>query len=210
MFCSLLFDQWPHVKRVAPSAELTQTAQSHSGEALKDPIHFQSQSPLTGCYYHYSFQWTYAGPSFKVSDGCYTNRPQNSNPTLAFFPPLSITYKDDCCDKVDWAGSHLDFNFIELNSNGVISVLRLYSHWVSGWPLVCNTSRPPHFGWLVCREKRGRGNHYSSLLLLAWDEALNPACMQAFRGQWENNTEETAWVMRKTPPIACSIAPFSK
>lgn len=49
--------------------------------------HSFSQSPLTGCYYHYSFQWTYAGPSFKVSDGCYTNRPQNSNPTLAFFPP---------------------------------------------------------------------------------------------------------------------------
>lgn len=106
------------------------------------------------------------------------------------YPPPSITYKDNCCDKVNWAGSHPDFNFIEVNSNGVISMLRLYSHWASGSPLVCNTSRPPHFGWLVCREKRGRGNHYSSLLLLARDEALNPACMRALRGHWENNTEK--------------------
>lgn len=69
-------------------------------------------------------------------------------------------------------------------------MLRLYSHWVSGSPLARNTSRLPHLGWLVCREKRGRGNHYSSLLLLASDEALNPICMQVLRGHWGNNTEK--------------------
>lgn len=65
---------------------------------------------------------------------------------------------------------------------GVISVLRLYSHWVLGSLLARNTSRLPHLGWLVCREKRGIGDHYSSLLLLASDEALNPICMQVLRG----------------------------
>lgn len=110
------------------------------------------------------------------------------NPRL--FPLLNITHKEGCCDKVDWAGSHPDFNFIGVNSNEVISVLWLYSHWVSDSPLVHNTFRLPHLGWLVCREKKRRGNHYSSLLLLAWDEALNPACMQVLRGHWENNTEK--------------------
>ena len=73
---------------------------------------------------------------------------------------------------------------------GIISYLRLYSHWVSGSLLVRNTSRLPHLGWLVCKGKTERGGHYSSLLLLASDEALNPVCLLALRGHWENNRRE--------------------
>lgn len=159
-------------------------------QTSKRPHSFsRCQSPLTGCYYHYSFQWTYPGPSFEIIDGCYTNRPQNLNLTLAFFPLEHHLQR-----RLLWQGrlgrQPPDFNFIGVTSNGVISVLRLYSHWVSGLLLVRNTSRLPHLGWLVWREKRRRGDHYSSLLLLASDEALNPVCIQVLRGHWENNTEK--------------------
>lgn len=161
--------------------------------SCKRPHSFPESESRTGCYYHFSFQWTYAGPSFKSQWWMLhkqTTEVKPDPPRNPPAPPPSITYKVDCCDKVDWAGSHPDLHFTGLNSDGVISVSPLHSHWVSGSPLVRNTSRPPHFDWLVCREKRGRGNHYSFVLLLAWDEALNPACMRALRGHWENNAEK--------------------
>lgn len=99
---------------------------------------------------------------------------------------LRFTDNKGCCDEADWAASHLDFNFaVPIRVNMVmrmIGQLWLYSHWVSGSLLVHNTSRLPHLGWLVCKGKTGRGNHYSSLLLLASDEALNPVCILELRG----------------------------